>query len=90
MEQMIADCTSLEVLDLSNWDLSNINVSMGQMVADCISLNEIRLDNCDTDTISKIITSYRFPVNNYGTIYCRRANAEGLTAPGNWSFSYID
>jgi hypothetical protein len=31
-----------------------------------------------------------FPVDNYGTIYCKESEAAGLTPPGNWVFSYIE
>ena len=64
------------------------------MLRMCTSLHTLRLDNCDNTTISKIIKSSGFPINAIEgvtrTIYCKRANAEGLTAPTNWAFSYID
>jgi hypothetical protein len=61
------------------------------MFSDCTSLAELRLDNCDNNTINKIITSLNFPTFTSGThkIYCKQANASGLTAPQGWTFSYV-
>jgi surface protein len=89
MGGMFANCYKLTSLDLSNWDTSNVT-NMSSMFSGCTSLQELRLDGCSKDTISKIINSNYFPANNTGTIYCKRTNAEGLVAPENWTFSYID
>jgi surface protein len=86
---MFGNCTGLINLDLSNFDASNIQ-NMGSMLQGCTGLETLRLENCTNNTISKIITSSGFPVNNYGTIYCRESEAAGLTPPGNWVFSYIE
>lgn len=87
VHHLFTNCTNLKELDISNWDaghLGYINYVMG-----CTNLNVIRMDNCSNATIRKAIDG-DFPRNNVGTIYCKRANAEGIQAPGNWSFSYID
>ena len=86
---MFKDCDSITSLDLSNFDMANIT-NTDNMFSGCTSLHTLRLDNCSNDTISKIITSSGFPANNNGTIYCKEENAQGLSAPGNWEFSYID
>jgi hypothetical protein len=57
-------------------------------------LHTLRLDNCSNITINKIITSSDFPTNAIPgvtrKIYCKEAEAAGLTAPKNWVFEYID
>lgn len=90
MNWMFYNCESLETLNIRNFDTSKATANMRDMFYNCTSLTTLRLDNCSNDTISSIITQSSFPANNRGTIYCRRANAEGLKAPGNWIFSYID
>ena len=89
MSDMFAMCSSLVSLDLSSFDTSKVT-DISFMFFGCNSLKELHLDGCSKDTISKIINSDYFPANNTGTIYCKRAEAAGLTAPGNWQFSYID
>jgi surface protein len=90
MSGMFQSCSSLERLDLSNFNgdkLTNTN----WMFNNCKNLHTLRLDNCNSDTISKIIS--KLPTDNLEaprTIYCSRAAVEGLTAPTNWQFSYID
>jgi surface protein len=89
---MFGNCTGLINLDLSNFDVNNIQVmtSINSMLQGCTGLQTLRLENCTNNTISKIITSSGFPIDNYGTIYCRESEAAGLTPPGNWVFSYIE
>ena len=85
---MFYNCKLLTSVDLSNFDMTNVT-DTNYMFNGCTSLQELRLDNCSKDTISKIINSYGFPVNNNGTIYCKKENAAGLSAPTNWVFSFI-
>ena len=93
MIEMFSYCESLTELNLSNWDTSNVDF-MIDMFTGCNSLHTLRLDNWNKDTINKIITSEGFPTNTISgktrTIYCKRANAQGLTPPTNWVFSYVD
>ena len=89
---MFQNCTSLVSADLRNFDLSNCTNSM-MMFMGCTSLTELRLDNCSNDTINKIITSTQFPTFTDGSIhriYCKQANASGLTAPQGWTFTYVN
>jgi surface protein len=92
MANIFSNCTSLTSLNLSNWDTSNVT-TMGYMFSNCTSLHTLRLDNCSNTTISKIITSSKFPTNAIEgvtrTIYCKEENAAGLTPPTNWVFSFI-
>jgi surface protein len=93
MGGMFSGCSSLTSLDLRNFDTSKVpKANMKDMFSGCSSLHTLRLDNCDNDTISKIISV--LPTEAIDgvtrTIYCKEANAEGLTAPTNWEFSYID
>jgi surface protein len=97
MSSMFYNCTSLTTLNLSNWDTSGLFIPEMEtefMFSGCSSLRELRLDNCSNDTINRIINSSGFPTNAIEgvtrTIYCKEANAAGLTAPTNWVFSYID
>jgi hypothetical protein len=64
------------------------------MFYDCNKLHKLRLDNCSNATINKIITSYGFPTNAITDvtrkIYCKKAEAAGLTAPKNWVFEFVD
>jgi surface protein len=97
MSSMFQDCTSLTTLDLSNWDAALIYApdwEMRDMFLNCTALHTLRLDNCSNDTISKIINSIGFPTGVISgvtrTIYCKEAEATGLTAPTNWQFSYVD
>jgi hypothetical protein len=42
---------------------------------------------------NKIITSSMFPTFTDGSthrIYCKRANASGLTPPQGWTFTYVN
>ena len=91
INSMFDGCINLERLDLSNFI---INSSLYDMLVGCDKLQELRLDNCDNDTISKIINSYEFPTGTIEgvtrKIYCKEANAVGLTAPTNWIFEYVD
>jgi surface protein len=100
MENMFSSCSNLEELDLSNFDITN-KTSVLNMFDYCNKLHTLRLDNCSYDTISKIINinSSDLPTGDiYDSegnpiprkIYCRQANAAGLTAPNGWSFEFID
>jgi hypothetical protein len=68
--------------------------STENMFSGCVNLRTLRLDNCSNDTINKIITSASFPTGliNGETrkIYCKQANAAGLTAPDGWEFVFVD
>ena len=94
MARMFANCFLLESLDISNFDMTNV-IDTGYMFSNCYSLCELRLDNCRADTISKIINSSSFPTETIDgkvrKIYCRKSEIEaaGLSAPTNWSFSYV-
>ena len=93
--QMFYGCPKLTSLDLRNFDLNKCTSSSACsiMFYNCTSLHTIRLDNCDNYTINKIITSSSFPTGTISgvtrKIYCKQANASGLTAPTNWTFSYV-
>jgi surface protein len=88
VNHLFTNCTGLKEVDISNWNADNLNYINAFM--GCTSLHTIRMDNCSHTTIRKVIVPEDFPRDNQGTIYCKRANAEGLEAPGNWTFSYID
>ena len=96
MQGMFYNCSSLTSLDLSNFNTSNVTsmLNMSSMFRNCSKLHTLRLDNCSNDTINKIITSSSFPTGTITgvqrKIYCKEANAAGLTAPKNWVFEYID
>jgi surface protein len=94
MNWMFYNCSSLETLDMRNFDTSNITANMKDMFYNCTSLIILRLDNCSADTISDIISQSSFPTGTVNgwvrKIFCKRTEAEGLTAPENWEFSYID
>jgi surface protein len=97
MSSMFWNCTSLTTLDLSNWETASIfdkSMDMFSMFDGCTSLHTLRLDNCSNDTIKKLIYSPAFPTNTIEgvtrTIYCKKSEAGGLTAPTNWVFSYVD
>jgi surface protein len=89
---MFQNCSKLVSLDLSNWDLTN-TPNAGSIFQGCNALHTLRLDNCSNDTINKLINSTAFPTNAIEgvtrTIYCKEANAAGLTPPTNWVFSYV-
>ena len=97
--QMFYNCKKLEILDIRNFDMSSIYIvpgaidSRGQMFANCTSLHTIRLDNCSNDSINMILSSYYFPTDIIEgvtrTIYCKESEAQGLTPPTNWVFSYV-
>ena len=94
MSNMFSYCYSLQSLDLSNWDASNVT-NMSWMFSGCYYLQELHLDNCNNNTISKIITSSDLPTDaamdgGARTIYCKRSEVVGLTAPTNWVFSYVE
>ena len=88
MQNMFSNCSSLQSLDMRKWDTNKTN-SVAGMFSGCTALHTLHLNNCDSTTISKIIASSNFPADNAGTIYCNETEAEGLTAPGNWQFSFI-
>lgn len=93
MSYMFGYCRKLTTLDLSNFDTSNVTNIIG-MFSDCDNLHTLCLDNCSKATISKIITSSSFPTNAITDvtrkIYCKKAEAAGLTEPTNWVFEFVD
>ena len=93
MYQMFYNCNNLTSLDLSNFDTSNVT-TMSNTFDYCRKLHTLRLDNCSNATISRIIKLSNFPTNVITgitrKIYCKEAEAAGLTAPTNWVFEYID
>ena len=97
MQMMFSYCSKLETLDIRNFDMSNmpdVSYTTSYMFGDCVKLHTLRLDNCNNYTINKIITTEEFPTNTITgvtrKIYCKEANATGLTAPTNWVFEFID
>jgi surface protein len=93
MAYMFYYCQSLTSLNLSNFDTSKVT-SMMYMFYQCSKLHTLRLDNCNNATISKIIKAAGFPTNAITgvtrKIYCKKAEAAGLTAPTNWVFEFVD
>ncbi len=93
MGAMFYQCSNLTELDLSNFDMSK-TTNTSNMFYNCNKLQTLRLDNCSNATISKIIKSTDFPTNAITgvtrTIYCKEAEAAGLTEPTNWVFEFID
>jgi surface protein len=93
MSNIFNDCTSLEVLDISNFKITNTTSYNNYVFYNCNALHTLRLDNCDNNTISKIISTSKFPTNAIDgvtrTIYCKEENAAGLTPPTNWTFSFV-
>jgi surface protein len=87
MHNMFYKCKSLTKLNLSNFDTSNISLIDDTVFYNCHNLTEVRLDNCNKNTIKKIISV--LPSENNGVIYCKESQAQGLIAPGNWSFSFV-
>ena len=88
MAYMFMNCQSLFLLDLSNFDTTNVT-DMSMMFYGCTALTELILDNCNNATINKIIAELPTFSSGTHTIYCKQANAEGLTAPKGWTFSYV-
>ena len=88
-------CTGLQKLDISNFELVHEDGTAAEiwgMLEGCTSLRTLRLDNCSNATISKIINESNIDTSAIGgarAIYCKRENAEGLTAPDNWVFSFV-
>jgi surface protein len=93
MHWMFYECYALNSLNLSNFDASNVT-NIGWMFHNCNKLHTLRLDNCSNATISKIIKSSGFPTGTIEgvtrKIYCKKAEAAGLTEPKNWVFEFID
>ena len=93
IDYMFRLCNDLEELDIRKFDLTKMAKSV-QLFQGCDKLHTIRLDNCDKDTIRKIITSGLFPTNKIPDvtrkIYCKKAEAAGLTEPKNWVFEFVD
>lgn len=80
------------------WENGYQHSYMDCFLSDCYKLHTLRLNNCSNDTIRKIINSYFFPTealyDSEGNliprkIYCREANAAGLTPPKGWEFVFI-
>jgi surface protein len=93
MGDMFTNCNKLTSLDLSNFNIDYLT-NTNYMFSNCNALHTLHLDNCNKTTIYKITSSKNFPTNAIEgiirTIYCKESEAAGLTAPTNWSFSYID
>ena len=103
MRNMFSGCDNLQELNLSNWDMFNVDTSVydsgvvynyaGGMLSRCDSLHTLRLDNCSKNTIRKIITSSNLPTGTINgatrKIYCQEANTTGLTEPDGWKFVYV-
>jgi surface protein len=93
MSFMFNSCTNLEEVDLRNFDMTNTTNAKG-MFSTCYELRTLRLDNCSNATINKIITSNYIQTGTVnGTtrkIYCKEANASGLTAPNGWEFIFVE
>lgn len=93
MQNMFSNCKSLTSLNLSNFDTSKVTI-MASMLRGCNELHTLRLDNCNDDTVRKIIASSDFPTNAITDvtrkIYCKKAEAAGLTEPTNWVFEFVD
>jgi surface protein len=90
---MFMNCSNLTTVDLSNFDMTNVT-SLMSMFGGCYELHTVRLDNCSNTTISKIVTSAGLPTGTVNgetrKIYCKEANASGLTAPNGWEFIFIE
>jgi surface protein len=93
MHRMFGCCSNLTTVDLSNFDMTNVTYLMG-MFDSCYELHTVRLDNCNNATISKIVTSSNLPTGTINgetrKIYCKEANASGLTAPNGWEFIFVE
>ena len=50
---MFWDCSRLQTLDLSNWDMGS-EINFGGMFYNCNSLKEVKMIGCSEDTIEKI------------------------------------
>ena len=97
---MFGQCFHLEEIDIRNFDLTHMDATAADNAFAGCPLHTLRLDNCNTDTINKIINSTNFPTGNTDIlgnpitqerkIYCKEANAAGLTAPSGWSFEFVD
>ena len=89
---MFGSCHSLSILDIRNFDMSNIYdiYDISDMFWNCNSLHTLRLDNCNNDTISKIINSTNLPTGDaWGEtkkMYINPDNIDGLIAPEGWIF----
>ena len=93
---MFGNCASLETIDLSNWDLSKCSFrpygGYSALFTDCNSLHTVKLDNCNNFTIDKIMGQLPTGTIEGVTrkIYCKQANAEGLTPPTGWVFEFAE
>jgi surface protein len=103
MSYMFADCYNLRSLDIRNWDTSGLEEfdpedpegGVNNILTNCNNLLTLCLDDCSNDTINNIVNSMGFPTGltsdgKQRDIRCRQANAEGITLPDGWNFSYID
>jgi surface protein len=97
---MFQECTSLEILNLSNWDISEIDDpnQIAYMLDGCTSLHTLRLDHCNEETINRIIMSDGFPTDTPTTgsgegelrlLYCEERNAANIQLPVGWKFVYV-
>ena len=94
MSYMFNGCDSLVSLNLSNFNVDKLDWDYKIFdLDDCTQLQELRLDNCSKISIKNIINLAAFPTNDIGItrkIYCKEANAAGLTPPTNWVFVFVD
>ena len=53
MDGMFSDCSSLKVLNLSNFNTNNVT-NMRGMFSDCFSLKELNLSNFNTNNVTNV------------------------------------
>lgn len=90
MDHMFYMCTSLQTLDVRNFNMNKIYNKPLNMFSGCSALYELRLDNCDNYTIYMIIELSNFPTGELKDatrkIYVHPDNVGKLTAPEGWKF----
>ena len=65
---MFGYCTSLESLDLSGWNLTNVT-NMGSMFFSCNSLRTIKMVGCNSTTVNIIKSELtNWDIGNHVTI----------------------
>jgi surface protein len=96
MRSMFNSCDNLQELNLSGWNMSNVDTFVydggdvynyaNSMFYKCASLHTLRLDNCSKNTISNIITSTNFPTrvitDSEGNIITRKIHCKKANAAG--------
>jgi uncharacterized protein YjbI with pentapeptide repeats len=86
-------CSSLTEVDLRGV-IINGSASNNRAFYGCTALHTIRADDWNYYSIKMLIESSGFPTGSttdYRTrlIYCKESEAQGLTAPSGWRFSYV-